>query len=271
MLTRRAGTRATPLPILWKRFSVAEPDRTDSRDSSCRSRPFRRLGRHPAFQELVRTLSRDETQPPLAFGSDDHRESSLSRCCCGRRRSGPLIVVVDGNKQAEALIGARRHVLQPAGAGRDAQRPATASGARCAAARRTCRRTPRSASSAPSACGGSPPGGADHDCSRSPRRCCASSPRDFYRQLALTLRVGDELPLEDVIAHLESIGYERREPVEMVGEYSVRGGILDVFSAGIAEAGAHRSLRRPGRIHPALRCGVAAVRAEGRRRARCCR
>ena len=53
---------------------------------------------------------------------------------------------------------------------------------------------------------------------------------DFYRQLALKLRVGDELPLEEVVAHLESIGYQRREPVEMVGEYSVRGGILDVFS-----------------------------------------
>jgi transcription-repair coupling factor (superfamily II helicase) len=53
---------------------------------------------------------------------------------------------------------------------------------------------------------------------------------DFYRQLALKLRVGDELPLEEVVAHLESIGYERREPVEMVGEYSVRGGILDAFS-----------------------------------------
>src|SRR5207253_3449360 len=55
-------------------------------------------------------------------------------------------------------------------------------------------------------------------------------PADFYRQLALRLREGDELPLEDVVTHLESIGYQRREPVEMVGEYSVRGGILDVFS-----------------------------------------
>ncbi len=55
-------------------------------------------------------------------------------------------------------------------------------------------------------------------------------PGDFYRHLALRLRVGEELPLDEVIAHLESIGYERREPVEMVGEYSVRGGILDVFS-----------------------------------------
>jgi len=55
-------------------------------------------------------------------------------------------------------------------------------------------------------------------------------PAKFYRQLALKLRVGEELPLEEVVAHLQSIGYERREPVDMVGEYSVRGGILDVFS-----------------------------------------
>ena len=55
-------------------------------------------------------------------------------------------------------------------------------------------------------------------------------PGDFYRQLALKLKVGDEVPLEDLVAHLESVGYTRREPVEMVGEYSVRGGILDVFA-----------------------------------------
>jgi transcription-repair coupling factor (superfamily II helicase) len=55
-------------------------------------------------------------------------------------------------------------------------------------------------------------------------------PADFYRQLALRLRVGEEVPFEEVIAHLESVSYERREPVEMVGEFSVRGGILDVFS-----------------------------------------
>jgi transcription-repair coupling factor (superfamily II helicase) len=54
---------------------------------------------------------------------------------------------------------------------------------------------------------------------------------EFYRQLALTLRTGEEIPMDALISHLESIGYERREPVEMVGEYSVRGGILDVFPA----------------------------------------
>jgi transcription-repair coupling factor (superfamily II helicase) len=54
---------------------------------------------------------------------------------------------------------------------------------------------------------------------------------EFYRQLALTLRSGEEIPLEDLLAHLESIGYEKRDPVEMVGEYSLRGGILDIFPA----------------------------------------
>ena len=55
-------------------------------------------------------------------------------------------------------------------------------------------------------------------------------PAAFYRQLALHLRTGDELFLQDIVSHLESVGYERREPVEMIGEFSVRGGILDVFS-----------------------------------------
>ena len=52
----------------------------------------------------------------------------------------------------------------------------------------------------------------------------------YYRQLTQHLRVKDEVPLDDLAAHLESVGYEKRDPVEMVGEYSIRGGILDVFS-----------------------------------------
>ena len=57
---------------------------------------------------------------------------------------------------------------------------------------------------------------------------------DYYRQLALTLRTGEDLPLDDLLAHLNKIGYEKREPVEMTGEYSVRGGIVDIFPAEAA-------------------------------------
>lgn len=56
-----------------------------------------------------------------------------------------------------------------------------------------------------------------------------AEPPDFYKQLTLTLRLNEEVPLEELINYLQAIGYERREPVEMVGDFSVRGGILDVF------------------------------------------
>jgi transcription-repair coupling factor (superfamily II helicase) len=56
-----------------------------------------------------------------------------------------------------------------------------------------------------------------------------AAPASTYRQLAIHLRVNEEIPLETLIQHLDSIGYERRDPVEMVGEYSIRGGIVDIF------------------------------------------
>jgi transcription-repair coupling factor (superfamily II helicase) len=58
---------------------------------------------------------------------------------------------------------------------------------------------------------------------------------EYYRRLALAIRTGEELPLETIETHLRSIGYEKRDPVEMVGEYSIRGGILDVFGAESAK------------------------------------
>ena len=52
----------------------------------------------------------------------------------------------------------------------------------------------------------------------------------YYRQLTQVLKVNEEVPLDDLMLHLESVGYEKSDPVEMAGQYSVRGGILDVFS-----------------------------------------
>jgi transcription-repair coupling factor len=53
--------------------------------------------------------------------------------------------------------------------------------------------------------------------------------RAFYSSLALEIKAGDELALEDLAEHLSGVGYEREEPVSDVGQYSVRGGIVDVF------------------------------------------
>ncbi|HEV2178304.1 MAG TPA: transcription-repair coupling factor [Terriglobia bacterium] len=51
----------------------------------------------------------------------------------------------------------------------------------------------------------------------------------YYRSLALELRPGDELSLSDLTEHLGGVGYEPGEPVSNPGQYSLRGGIIDVF------------------------------------------
>ncbi len=52
----------------------------------------------------------------------------------------------------------------------------------------------------------------------------------FVKSLSWSLEAGDEFFLEDLEAGLSSVGYQRNEPVEMVGQFSIRGGIVDVFS-----------------------------------------
>jgi transcription-repair coupling factor (superfamily II helicase) len=190
---------------------------------------FHGLGRHPAFQELVRALHGDSPEPAPPLAGLTTTAKAVYAVLLWQMTERPLIIVVDGNKEAEALYQALDtfHTLLVASA--DSSRPlampaldvlpmqnmsphAEICEQRAIGLwRLAARRVPITVMSVASA-------------------MLRLQPADFYRQLALTLRVGDELPLEDVVAHLASIGYERRDPVEMVGEYSVRGGILDVFS-----------------------------------------
>jgi transcription-repair coupling factor (superfamily II helicase) len=52
-----------------------------------------------------------------------------------------------------------------------------------------------------------------------------------YLGLARTLTKDAEVPLEEFIAHLAGVGYTRTEMVELPGQFAMRGGIVDVFSA----------------------------------------
>src|SRR5579862_486779 len=54
--------------------------------------------------------------------------------------------------------------------------------------------------------------------------------RDYYASLAVTLRRGDEIDVEVLTGHLASVGYTRMDLVEMPGQFTRRGGILDVYS-----------------------------------------
>jgi transcription-repair coupling factor (superfamily II helicase) len=51
----------------------------------------------------------------------------------------------------------------------------------------------------------------------------------------LELRKGDTRRPEDLAAHLESIGFERVPMVDDVAQFSMRGGIFDIYSFGMAE------------------------------------
>ena len=57
------------------------------------------------------------------------------------------------------------------------------------------------------------------------------APPQFYESLSLALARDGEISLEEVVGHLTKTGYIRTELVEMEGQFSVRGGILDVFPA----------------------------------------
>lgn len=55
------------------------------------------------------------------------------------------------------------------------------------------------------------------------------SPASFLSH-CLQLEVGNFLPLDHLLEKLQEMGYVREDPVSEVGEYSRRGGILDLFS-----------------------------------------
>ena len=59
--------------------------------------------------------------------------------------------------------------------------------------------------------------------------CMRLFARGYYAALALRLRVGEEHLPDMLVEHLLSVGYTRVDVVEVPGQVSMRGGILDVY------------------------------------------
>ncbi|HEV3207679.1 MAG TPA: transcription-repair coupling factor [Terriglobales bacterium] len=53
---------------------------------------------------------------------------------------------------------------------------------------------------------------------------------EYYAELARTVRRGETLDVDVLLPHLNTVGYNSTDVVEMPGEYALRGGILDVYS-----------------------------------------
>jgi len=54
--------------------------------------------------------------------------------------------------------------------------------------------------------------------------------RDYYSSLAVTVRRGEEVDIEVLTGHLAGVGYTQMDLVEMPGQFTRRGGILDIYS-----------------------------------------
>lgn len=52
---------------------------------------------------------------------------------------------------------------------------------------------------------------------------------EFYFDLAQVFRRGETVDLDEIVGHLNTVGYTKTDVVEMPGEYAMRGGILDVY------------------------------------------
>ena len=185
-----------------------------------------KLGRHPALAELARRLLSGSPARSALAGLTTTAKA-LYLVLLWRAVQRPMIVVTGGARQAESLHEAIETFFNLLAGGRMARPqllpdldvlPFQNLSPHAEISQQRARALWRLACEPPSLTVASM-GAA----------LFRTEPPDFYGQLALQLRVGEQVPLEDLIAHLESIGYCRREPVEMVGEYSVRGGILDVF------------------------------------------
>jgi transcription-repair coupling factor (superfamily II helicase) len=185
--------------------------------------------RQQSFQALLKTLTRGERGPFAVSGLVDTAKA-LYLVLLYQATEKPLFVIVDGNKQAETLLASVEVFFEMLLEGRELPAPQLIPALDVLPHQRL---SPHNEIEEKRAVGLWRLSSQRIPITIAPVASAllrTESP-DFYRQLALVLRTGEEIALEDLVQHLDSIGYEKREPVEMVGEYSIRGGIFDVFPA----------------------------------------
>ena len=54
-------------------------------------------------------------------------------------------------------------------------------------------------------------------------------PAEHYASLSRTIRRNDDLDSEELVQHLNTVGYTAMDVVEMPGQYAVRGGLIDAY------------------------------------------
>ena len=190
---------------------------------------FHSLTRHPAFRELVRRLGGERSgRSQLSGLTTTARALYLS--LLGQACEQPLLVITESPKSADHLFELLETFHRLLHAGQGAQPPLLVPALDTLPGQSL---SPHYDLKAARAVALNRMASGRYSIAVAPVMSALLRTGDGLacRQLALTLRVNDDIAMDDLAAHLNSMGYERREPVEMVGEYSVRGGIFDVFPA----------------------------------------
>jgi len=181
--------------------------------------------RHPAFQGVLDTL-RQGRRSILLSGLQDTAKAFAAACVAADLRR-PLFLLVESNTRAEALLEPLRFFYAARGGRvsdvdilpeldvlpRQGLAPHPQILEKRAAA--LCRLASGQATLAVVALGAA--------------LWRYSAPGEYAR-LARAFEPGQETSLEELIAHLSAVGYERVETVEFPGQFAVRGGIVDAFS-----------------------------------------
>ena len=58
-------------------------------------------------------------------------------------------------------------------------------------------------------------------------------PKDFFKGTSLSLKVGQTIAFDSLLKFLNDNGYQSTDVVMEMGEYAVRGGLLDIYAAGM--------------------------------------
>ena len=190
---------------------------------------FQTLSRHPAFQEILTKALRHEDSE-LALAGLTPTAKALYLVLLWQLTERPLLVVTDGNQSAETLLERTETFFDLLIGRPEAGHPQLLPALDVIPGQNL---SPHTEITEQRAIGLWRMAAAKAPITIAPlgSALLRTHAGNYYRRLAVDLRIGEEMPLETIEAHLVSIGYEKREPVEMTGEYSIRGGILDVFPA----------------------------------------
>jgi transcription-repair coupling factor (superfamily II helicase) len=189
-----------------------------------------RVGRHPAVEEALDSLRRGAAESRLAGLTDAAKALLVATAALAWNR--PVVFVVESNPRADALADPIRFFYQALGG--KAAAPVSTLPAHDVLPWQRLSPHPEILETRAVSLWRAATGQAPILIVPVASGMLRLRQGGFYETLAQSLVRDASMPLDEFVAHLSSGGYERHETVEMPGQFAVRGGIVDVFSAEAA-------------------------------------